>query len=43
MHGAIVMKVTKEKQRPRPLIVKKSSKEKEEKFMLKDELQLPLD
>ena len=42
MHGAIVVKVAEEKQRLRPLIHKKSSKEKEEKCMLKEDLQLPL-
>ena len=43
MHRAIVVKVTEEKQRPRPLILKKSSKEKKETCILKEELQLPLD
>jgi hypothetical protein len=43
VHGAIAAKVTEEKQRPRPLILKKSSKEKKEKCMLKEELQLSLD
>ena len=43
MHGAIVVKVAEEKQRPRNLILNKSSKEKKEKCMLKEELQLSLD
>ena len=37
------MKLVEEKQRPKPLILKKSSKEKEEKRMFKEELQLSLD
>ena len=43
MHGAIAAKVAEEKQRPKPLILKKSSKEKKEKCMLKEYLPLPLD
>jgi hypothetical protein len=43
MHRAIVVKVTEEDQRPRPLILKKYSKEKKEKRMLKEDLQLSLD
>jgi hypothetical protein len=43
VHGAIAAKVAEEKQRPKPLILKKSSKEKKEKCMLKEELQLSLD
>ena len=43
MHRALAAKVAEEKQRPRPLILKKSSKEKEEKHMFKEELQLSLD
>jgi hypothetical protein len=43
VHRALAAKITEEKQRPRPLILKKYSKEKEEKRMLKEELRLPLD
>jgi hypothetical protein len=43
VHGAIAAKVAEEKQRSKPLILKKSSKEKKEKCMLKEGLQLPLD
>jgi hypothetical protein len=43
VHGAIAAKVVEEKQRPRPFILKESSKEKKEKCMLKEELQLSLD
>jgi hypothetical protein len=43
VHRALAAKVAEEKQRPRPLILKKSSKEKEEKRMFKEELQLSLD
>jgi hypothetical protein len=43
VHGAIATKVAEDKQRLRPLILKKPSKEKKEKFMLKEELQLSLD
>ena len=43
MHGSIAAKVPEEKQRPKPLILKKSFEEKKEKCMLKEELQLSLD
>jgi hypothetical protein len=43
VHEAIAVKVAEDKQRPRPLILKKYSKEKKEKCMLKEELQLSLD
>ena len=43
MHEAIAAKVAEENQRPKPLILEKSSKEKKEKCMLKEELQLSLD
>ena len=43
MHRALAAKVAEEKQRPKPLILKKSSKEKKEKCMLKEELQMSLD
>jgi hypothetical protein len=43
LHGAIAAKVTEENKGMRPLILKKSSKEKKEKCMLKEELQIPLD
>jgi hypothetical protein len=43
VHGSIAVKVAEDKKRPRPLILKKSSKGKKEKFMLKEELQLSLD
>jgi hypothetical protein len=43
LHEAIAVKVAEEKKRSRPLILKKSSKEKKEKCMLKEELQLSLD
>jgi hypothetical protein len=37
------VKVAEEKQRSKPFILKKYSKEKKEKCMLEEELQLPLD
>ena len=43
MHGAIATKVVEDKKRPRPLILKKSSKEKKEKCKLKEEIPSPLD
>ena len=43
MHRALAAKIIEEKQRPRPLILKKYSKETEEKCMFKEELQLSLD
>ena len=43
MHRALAAKVAEDKKRSRPLILKKSSKEKEEKRMFKEELQLSLD
>jgi hypothetical protein len=38
VHRALARKVVEEKQRLRPLIIKKSSEEKEEKCMFKEEL-----
>ena len=43
MHRSITVKVAEDKQRLRPLILKKYSKEKKENCMLKEELQLSLD
>jgi hypothetical protein len=43
VHGAIAAKVAEDKQRLRPLILKKYSKGKKEKCMLKEKLQLSLD
>jgi hypothetical protein len=43
VHRALAAKVIEEKQRSRPLILNKSSKEKEEKHMFKEDLQLTLD
>jgi len=38
VHRALAANIVEEKKRPRPLILKKYSKEKEEKHMLKKEL-----
>jgi hypothetical protein len=38
VHTALAAKIAEDKQRPRPFILKKHSKEKEEKRMLKEEL-----
>ena len=43
MHRALAAKVAEERQRSIPLILKKYSEEKEDKFSFKEELQLLLD